>query len=112
VKNRTVRVERLTNKVLEDKGPNALEKINVLFLPCPVSYNSSKELEKIMNRFRDRRVLTIGEMDDFLERGGIINFIKKENHIYFEINLDVAKSKDLQIRTSMLKLAKRVVQSK
>jgi hypothetical protein len=50
-------------------------------------------------------VLTIGEIDQFLEQGGVINFVKKEGRIRLEISLDAARLANLQISSKLLNVA-------
>jgi len=57
-------------------------------------------------------VLTVGETVDFLEVGGIINFIVEEKKIRFEINVAAARKAGLKVRSKLLRLAKRVVREK
>ena len=54
-------------------------------------------------------VLTVGEIDGFLESGGIINFIMEDEKVRFEINNTSARESELEIRSKLLRLAKRVI---
>lgn len=56
-------------------------------------------------------VLTVGEEEQFLDKGGIINFTLSDNRVRFEINLDAAERAGLHISSKLLNLAK-VVQTK
>jgi hypothetical protein len=51
-------------------------------------------------------VLTISDMPDFNKRGGIINLVRKENRIVFEIQLRQAREQRLQIGAPLLELAR------
>jgi hypothetical protein len=48
-------------------------------------------------------------MKDFLESGGIINFVMEDEKIRFEINNKAAKLTKLDIRSRLLRLAKRTI---
>jgi hypothetical protein len=50
-------------------------------------------------------VLTVGETDDFLDQGGIINFVIKEKAVRFEINVRSAQSAGLKLDANLLKVA-------
>ena len=50
--------------------------------------------------------LTVGEHDDFLAQGGIINFIREQGKIRFEINTEAAAKADLRISSRLLRLAR------
>jgi uncharacterized protein DUF4154 len=52
-------------------------------------------------------VLTIGESDQFLEWGGMINFVFEEAQLRFEINTEPAEKVKLEISSKLLRLAKK-----
>jgi hypothetical protein len=83
----------------------AIRKCHVLFI-C----SSEKEyIQQIIASIQGYGVLTVGDMNGFLEAGGIINFLTEEKKIRFEINLDTAEHSRLTIRSKLLRLAKRVI---
>lgn len=51
-------------------------------------------------------VLTISDMPDFNKRGGIINLVRQDNRIGFEIQLRYAREHGLQIGAPLLELAR------
>lgn len=112
VKNRKIRIKRLQEKDFKDKDLKALKEIDVLYLSNTWYLKKKVDLKKLLETLKHKSILTIGETKGFLEIGGIINFLKESNHIRFEINLDAAKNAKLHIKTSVLKLAKRVLQRK
>jgi len=83
-----------------------LTKCHLLFI-CS---SEQKNLKEILNLVKDQNVLTVGEMEGFLEAGGIINFLVVENKIRFEINTSAAEQAKLEIRSQLLRLAKRIVE--
>ncbi len=48
-------------------------------------------------------------MKAFLESGGIINFLMEEKKVRFEVNITAAERAKVEIRSKLLRLAKRVV---
>lgn len=75
---------------------------------CHLAYVSASEsgnFEKIIDALALSHVLTVGETPGFAERGGIVNLIKKEGRIGFEINIDAAKRANINISSELLKLA-------
>jgi len=56
----------------------------------------------------NQAILTISELPGFMQAGGMIELIHKDNKIRFEINLDVAHLNGLDISSDLLKLARRV----
>ncbi len=83
----------------------AIRKCHVLFT-CSSEKN---HIQQIIASTKDHAVLAVGDMNGFLEAGGIINFLTEEKKIRFEINLDAAGHSRLTIRSKLLRLAKRVI---
>lgn len=50
-------------------------------------------------------VLTVSDMDDFINHGGIIGFLQVDNKIRFEINITAASEAGLSISSKLLSLA-------
>lgn len=76
---------------------------------CHVLYISSSErtrLRQIVESLRGASVLTVGEMGQFNQQGGIINFILEANKVRFEINSRGADQARLRISSKLLSLAK------
>ena len=95
------------NGELEDKI-NELKKFHVLFI-CS---SENKNLKQIIDPIKTNNILTVGETDNFLESGGIINFVLEEKKVRFEINLDAANTSKLKISSQLLRLAEKVIQKK
>jgi len=83
-----------------------LQKSHMLF----ICLSEQQNMKKILGLVKANSVLTVSETKGFLEKGGIINFLMDNKKVRFEINLDAAKTAKLQIKTTVLKLAKRVIQ--
>ena len=66
-------------------------------------------LTELLASLKGSAILTVGEGDDFLERGGIINFSKQGRQLRFEINLKSAEDNRLKISAKLLALAVRVL---
>lgn len=86
----------------------ALEKCHVLFI-CS---SEKKRLGEIIDLVQDHNVLTVSDIEDFLEAGGIINFVMEEKKVNFEINNISAEKAGLKISSKLLRLAKRVIKGK
>jgi hypothetical protein len=78
---------------------------NILF----ISQSEQKEIGSVLQSLDAKSVLTVSEVDQFLERGGIINFRIDQNKIRFDINVTAAEHGKLKISSQLLKLARRVV---
>ena len=93
------------DKSLLEREIDSLRKCHLLFI-CS---SEEKSINEIINLVKDYSVLTIGDMQGFLESGGIINFIMEEKKVRFEINMTAANRAKLKIRSQLLRLAKRLV---
>lgn len=64
-----------------------------------------KERREIMEKLGRSSVLIIGEAPGFTEAGGMINFVKENNRIRFQINEPAAKKAKLKVSSKLLTLA-------
>jgi hypothetical protein len=108
--NKKIKILRITGKDLKAEKPEFAKSVDILF----VSRKRKKGIDsaRLLELIKGRSVLVIGETIGFLDKGGIINFMKDDNHVSFEINLDAAKNANLQIKTTVLKLAKKIIPKK
>ena len=75
---------------------------------CHILFIGSSEkagLVEILKRIKTKPVLTVGETDQFMEQGGVINFVKKEGKVRLEINLEAARQAKLEISSKLLSVA-------
>jgi len=90
-------------KIIRTQKRTDLEKCDIVFFSDIEKY----ELSKILDQLKNKPILTIGdEIIDFCEMGGTINFTPQFSEYQFEINNDVAKSKNIRISHKLLLLAK------
>ena len=54
-----------------------------------------------------RPVLIVGESQGFARRGGIVNFVRRDKKLRFEINHDAASAAGLKVSSRLLRLALR-----
>lgn len=102
VREETVRGRSVVVRRFRDVS--AASSCHVLF----VSKSEKGELPVILKRTEGMPVLTVGEVDGFAERGGIVNFFIEKNRIRFEINQDSAERKGLKISSKLLSLGRLV----
>lgn len=99
VQGKTVRGHPLR---LLSPGPEGdLEACEVIF----ISSSEKKRLRRILDDVRPYHALTVGETDDFLDRGGMINFLIEDGTVRFEINLDRTKEAGIKVSSQLLRLA-------
>ena len=101
---RTINNKTINNRPLECKQfRSVIEATN-----CQILFISASEKDrfpKIMDALRGTSVLTVSETDQFIEAGGMINFVIEANKIHFQINDEAAKKSGLTISSKLLSLA-------
>ncbi|MBN2138973.1 MAG: YfiR family protein [Sedimentisphaerales bacterium] len=117
VKNKKVVIKRFKSiaelkKLGETANPQinkqieAAKKCQLLFI-C----RSEKDaLEDIFKAVKNQPILTVGDTDEFIKTGGIINFVTDEQKVRFEVSTAAANHAKLKIRSQLLRLAKRVIE--
>jgi hypothetical protein len=101
---------QLPNKSDDDKAK--LREYIEQWRKCQIVFICSSEkrdFQEIIKSFTDYHVLTVGEMDKFIESGGILNLIPNEQKVVFEVNLVAARRAKLRISSEVLRLAKRII---
>src|SRR5437763_11117124 len=73
-----------------------------------ISNSETRRLPQILDAAKKSSVLTIGETEQFLDLGGMINLFFEEAHLHFEVNADTAEKAKLVISSKFLRLAKRI----
>ena len=64
-----------------------------------------KRFAALLAAVQDSSVLTVGESPGFAAQGGVVNFTLENGAIHFEVNLEAARHKDLEISAKLLSLA-------
>jgi hypothetical protein len=92
---RAIRIERYRN--VEAAAQNA----QILF----ISASEKAEFPRILRVLRTRPILTVGELEDFDARGGMIRFVKNPaQKIHLRINLESFKTAGLVVSAKLLRL--------
>jgi uncharacterized protein DUF4154 len=71
-----------------------------------ISDSEKDRLPAILKTLEKAPVLTVGEMNKFAERGGVIRFKVEQDRIRLEINVAAAERSKLKISSQLLKLAR------
>jgi len=82
--------------------PGETEGLHILLI-CA---SEAKSTPEVLASVKGNPVLTIGEMEQFGQQGGIINFYIQEKKVRFEINIDAANKARLKISSQLLSLAR------
>ena len=70
-----------------------------------ISSSESSELGRILSALDDASLLTVSDMPDFAQRGGMIHLLLQDQKVRFEVNLDAARRVGLTLSSQLLKLA-------
>jgi len=81
--------------------PQDLPVCHILFVSSSQRLSSAD----LLNKFRGKSVLIVGESEDFAISGGTIQFVLEGNHVRFAINPDAAERAGLKISSKLLALA-------
>lgn len=71
-----------------------------------VSPSEEDRLPQIFPYLQEHHVLSVSDMDDFAQQGGVVGLITIQNKIRFEINLSAARRTGISISSNLLKLAR------
>lgn len=75
-----------------------------------VCSSEKKRVGEILKKLNGKPILTVGDMEGFIETGGMINLVKVGNKVRWEINRGPAKKAGLKISSQLLRNALRVVE--
>jgi len=82
-------------------GEQEMRACHLLFVSSSERRRSRELLEKISGA----PVLTVGDFPDFLDHGGMINFLIKDGSVRFEINREPVRNARLKLDANLLKVA-------
>ena len=82
------------------RSGESLKNCHILF----INAEEKKRFPQIIAGLSGTSVLTVADVDGFLDLGGIIQFRQENNHIRFAINVDAAAKSRLKISSKLLSL--------
>ena len=100
----TLRGESVRNRPLvlqRYRRVSDIKTCHVLF----ISQSETDRLEQILGTLRGRNVLTVGDAEDFISRGGMIRLVTEKSKIRIRINMEAVKAANLTISSKLLRLA-------
>jgi len=75
---------------------------------CQILFVSSSEQDDLrydLNDLHDGPILTVSDIPDFIDRGGMIQFVLVGDRVRFRINLNKAQAAGLTLSSQLLKVA-------
>jgi hypothetical protein len=73
-----------------------------------ISRSEESRIDQILSTLKLRSILTVGDVENFARRGGIIRLLTEQNKIRLRINVEAAKAAQLTISSKVLRVAERV----
>lgn len=95
----------VNGRMVHVKHFNDVDEVNfchILF----VSSEQSSKLPRVLKKLNYPPVLTVGETEEFLDKGGIVEFFTVGNYVRFKINQRAAENTGLVISSQLLYLTK------
>jgi hypothetical protein len=99
-----VRGETVNSRRLVVERPDRIQDLRSCHLLF-VSRSERARTEEILDSLRGTSVLTVGESDGFLDKGGLINFVRSGTKIRFEIRERPATPEAPKISSKLMRLA-------
>src|SRR5258708_1835212 len=81
------------------------------FRDCRVLFISASEKKRLpttLGALNGSSVLTVGDMDHFIESGGMIQFVMEEKRVRFAIDISASSRARLKVSSKLLSLARTV----
>jgi len=104
---RTIAGEKLDGRPVVDKRISEPEQAAA----CSILYIHASEegrLARVLAQVQGRPVLTVSDMPNFLDHGGIIQFVMIGDRVRFEVNLQPTNQDGLMLSSELLKVAVKV----
>lgn len=86
-------------------APSIQDDCQIIFISGDIDNES---LRDILSNAKNNRSVTIGETKQFIKHGGLINFVRRDVNIKFEINASAFERANLKISSQVLRIADRV----
>lgn len=80
--------------------------------PCAILFigeSESSHLDRDLSAVAQLPILTVSDLPEFMEDGGTIQLVLKENRVRFEVNLNAARKCGIALSSQLLKVATKVV---
>jgi len=102
---KTINGKKIGSKTLQVQSILKAEdagKCHMIFISKDIDHTI---LLNMVENTRGKAILTIGEITNFIQFGGIINFFSRKGRLHFEINNSLARKQQLKLSSRLLKLA-------
>ena len=87
-------------EVHQYKAVNEIKTCHILFINLPQA-----KMKEALTALKGQSILTVSDDNNFIQMGGMIRFVTKQNKIQIQIDLERAKDADLMISSKLLSVA-------
>jgi hypothetical protein len=87
------------------ESPEAARECEVVF----VAASEQRRLNVILRELAGAPVLTVSDIEGFVEAGGAIGFVTQDDRVRFDINRDTLARDGIRLSAQLLKLARRLI---
>jgi uncharacterized protein DUF4154 len=101
---------KISGKIVTAKRiskPQEIDSCRILF----ISSSEGAHLEEILGTLERASVLTVSDIPQFSQRGGMIEFVLDGGRVRFQVNLTNAEGAGLNMSSELLKVAVRVMRN-
>lgn len=103
---KVAKTRKIDNHPIEIKQFNIAKEVT----PCQILFFSPAldpyVQEKVLHKMAGRKVLLVGQTSNFLDMGGVIGFVVKQNRVRLVIDLEAVQRQKLKISAKLLRVAK------
>jgi hypothetical protein len=83
------------------RNPDDVKNCQMLF----ISASEQNQIGRVLAGLKGKTILTVSDINNFPESGGIIGFVTVDSKIHFRINTDAAHDANLAFSSKLLRLA-------
>lgn len=73
-----------------------------------ITDNDERRMQDLLRAAEAASTLTLSDLDGFVDQGGMIGLITRENRILFDVNFDMTHRANVKLSSQVLKLARSV----
>jgi len=104
-----IRDKRIGDRVVlavSVQNPEKARNCHILFI------NSTHNVEaaRLFESLRGSSVLTVGETESFVDRGGTISFVTQDGQVHFQVNHRAATESGIRLSSRLLSVARKVIE--
>lgn len=82
-----------------------LDQFDAIFFHAP----DGIAIPRLVRKLETRPVVLVGAFEGFLDQGGLVNLVKNQKRLGFEIQLANSKRRGIEYRAKLLRLASKII---